>query len=190
MRSNIVLLGAYCALLLMACTSVKSSSSGKTDKTSTIVSGTVEQLEYGKDGYTATIRTPNDQLFVVTISIPNLGNPDSFQEITVGKQVAVKGDYWKSGSENRLTVRKIISIDNEKFELNGKVQSLEHGTDGYTAQVLGNDQETYYATVSIPNLGENHENFKAYKPGDPVTFLGELWLLGTKLQLTVRDIKM
>ena len=65
---------------------------------------------------------------------------------------------------------------------------LQHGTDGYTAEVIADDGEVYFATVSIPNLGENHEQFRTYKKGDRLQATGELWLLGSELRLTVRDL--
>lgn len=53
------------------------------------------------------------------------------------------------------------------------VQSMENGKDGYTA--LGKTKDgQYYATVSIPNLGESG-NFRNVKIGEAISVKVELW---------------
>lgn len=151
------------------------------------VFGRVEKIEDGPDGYTAMIKTSKGELHFAIISIPNLGE-EAYKNLEIGKKVALKGEYWKLGEENRLTVRKILSTNNDHFEVSGKMKSVNQGTDGYTAELIADDGEIYFATVSIPNLGNNHEKYKEFKFGETLTVVGELWALGSEKQVTVRDI--
>lgn len=154
----------------------------------TTISGTVTAVQAGKDGYTAEIRSPKDEITSATISIPNLLNGEAFVVLKPKSKVVLKGEAWMLDKQQQLTVRKIISTDTDNFTVNGKVGQLQHGTDGYTAEVIADDGEVYFATVSIPNLGENHEKFRTFKKGDRLQATGELWLLGSELRLTVRDL--
>lgn len=191
MQSNIVFFAIICMVLQSACTAVKSAEAeAPISKKNIYVSGTVERIEAGKDGYTADIRTPNDQLFVAIVSIPNLGSMEQFRELEVDKQVTLKGESRQLADESRLIARNIISTDNQHFEVSGEVHSLKYGVDGYTAKIIRSDKEIFYATISIPNLGEQHSKYREFKPGEPITVVGELWLLGHELQITVRDIKI
>ena len=48
--------------------------------------------------------------------------------------------------------------------------------------------EIYFVTISIPNLGSNHEAYQDYETNKEITVVGELWQLGNELHVTVRDI--
>ena len=72
------------------------------------VSGTVTEIQLGKDGYTAKLQTKEELIYWVTISHSNLENPQQYQMLTAGEQLTVKGDFWKMNDENHLTVRSIL----------------------------------------------------------------------------------
>lgn len=72
------------------------------------ISGVVQSVESGKDGYTAKIKADDGEIYFVTISIPNLGdNFDKYRVFEKGETVSVKGEFWKLGNENRITVSDI-----------------------------------------------------------------------------------
>ncbi len=60
------------------------------------ISGKVESIEGGKDGYTAKITTDTKEVYFATISIVNV--------------VAVKGEKWKTDDENHIKVTEIVSV--------------------------------------------------------------------------------
>ncbi|MFH6934501.1 hypothetical protein [Flavobacterium sp. FlaQc-30] len=92
-------------LLLMAfaisCASMK-------DKNT--ISGKVQSIEFGKDGYTAKISTAKNEVYFATISIVNVGGPENYKKIKEGDEVSVKGEIWKSEEENHIKVTQIISV--------------------------------------------------------------------------------
>ena len=77
------------------------------------VHGVVQSIENGKDGYTAEIKTSKDEIYFVTISIPNLGekNAHKFKQYSKGDKLSVVGEFWSMSNEKRITVRDILSVD-------------------------------------------------------------------------------
>ncbi len=75
---------------------------------------------------------------------------------------------------------KIISVE-------GKVTSINLGKDGYTAEIKTDGGETYFLTVSIPNLNVPAQ-YKSFKTGDKVKVKGESWKLEMDNYITVREI--
>jgi|GEM_PF-1975745 len=90
-------------LLLSNCTSTKKSQEGA----SVNISGTVSDIQPGKDGYTAKIVTAENQVYFVTISHSNLTTPDQYKTVKPGEMIKVKGDFFKLGDENHITVREL-----------------------------------------------------------------------------------
>lgn len=74
------------------------------------VSGKVESIEGGKDGYTAKIDTDQKEVYFATISIVNVGGPQNYKQVKIGDIVSVKGEFWKSEDENHIKVTEIISV--------------------------------------------------------------------------------
>ena len=150
--------------------------------------GKPQEIENKKDGLLIKIKTKHNKIYHAGISISNLDKNEEFKVIELGKNIALKGDFWKLGNKNRLTVRKILSVDNDQFEISGIVKSISYGDDGYTAEIITDDGDKYVATISIPNLGKNHEKYKNYKNGERIIIIGELWEVENKLHITVRNI--
>ncbi|MBC7846771.1 MAG: hypothetical protein H7Y10_09790 [Flavobacterium sp.] len=74
------------------------------------ISGKVESIEKGKDGYTAKINTNKNEVYFATISIVNLGGPQNFKQLKVGEEVSLKGEIWKTDTEKHIKVKEIVSV--------------------------------------------------------------------------------
>jgi hypothetical protein len=72
------------------------------------ITGTVQSVEKGKDGYTAKIKTTEGTIYFAVISIPNLGSAEKYREFKIGEKVTLFGEIWKMGNDNRITVKKIL----------------------------------------------------------------------------------
>nr|WP_315165490.1 hypothetical protein [uncultured Flavobacterium sp.] len=72
------------------------------------ITGIVQSIEKGKDGYTAKIKTTEGVIYFAVISIPNLGSPEKYRAFKTGEKVTLFGEIWKMGDDNRITVRKIL----------------------------------------------------------------------------------
>lgn len=79
--------------------------------------------------------------------------------------------------------------ESKSFEVTGVMSWVNYGKDGYTAKIVTQDKEVYYATISFANLWKNHEKYVEYKKWKKVTFIGDLWTMWDKKQITVRDVK-
>ncbi|MFD2940884.1 hypothetical protein [Flavobacterium notoginsengisoli] len=88
---------------VISCTSMKNDSNAP-------VSGKVESIEGGKDGYTAKITTDAKEVYFATISIVNVGGPQNYKQLKIGDIVAVKGEKWKTDDENHIKVTEIVSV--------------------------------------------------------------------------------
>ena len=74
------------------------------------VSGKVDSIESGKDGYTAKISTDAKEVYFATISIVNLGGPQNYKQLKIGEVVTLKGEIWKTNDENHIKVSEILSV--------------------------------------------------------------------------------
>jgi hypothetical protein len=74
------------------------------------VSGKVVSVEFGKDGYTAKVNTDKDEIYFATISIVNVGGPQNYKLLKEGQEVKVKGEIWKTETENHIKVKEIVSV--------------------------------------------------------------------------------
>ena len=76
------------------------------------VSGKVQSIEFGKDGYTAKINTDKNEVYFAIISIVNVGGPQNYKQLKVGEQVVLKGEIWKTETftEKHIKVKEIVSV--------------------------------------------------------------------------------
>lgn len=74
------------------------------------VSGKVESIESGKDGYTAKITTDSKEVYFATISIVNVGGPQNYKQLKIGEEVTLKGEIWKTDTEKHIKVKEIVSV--------------------------------------------------------------------------------
>ena len=123
------------------------------------------------------LKSPNDQEYVAIIN-----DTTKKEEFQINRNVALKGKLL----DNTIEVQKIISTDNDNFNLEGVTQSIISTPSGYRANIEGNHLEEYIAMFSLSNMGEK---YKEYEVGDTISIIGDLWLNNTDLQVTVKDIK-
>jgi hypothetical protein len=71
------------------------------------VSGTVVDINNGKDGYTAKLETTDKKTYFATISHTTLKDHSQYRSVKVGDKLEVTGDYWKLGNEDQITVREL-----------------------------------------------------------------------------------
>ncbi|MCD0475185.1 hypothetical protein LPB87_12350 [Flavobacterium sp. EDS] len=74
------------------------------------ISGKVESIELGKDGYTAKIKSDKNEIYYAIISIVNLGGPENYKKLKEGDEVFLKGDIWKTDTEKHIKVKEIVSV--------------------------------------------------------------------------------
>lgn len=75
-----------------------------------VISGKVDSIESGKDGYTAKITTDKKEVYFATISIVNVGGPQNYKQLKIGDEVSVKGEIWKTDDEKHIKVQQIVSV--------------------------------------------------------------------------------
>ncbi|MCP2027961.1 translation elongation factor EF-G [Flavobacterium sp. HSC-32F16] len=97
--SFLVLLMAF----VISCTTMKNNDNSA-------VSGKVESIESGKDGYTAKINTDTKEVYFATISIVNVGGPQNYKQLKIGDVVSLKGEIWKTDDEKHIKVTQIVSV--------------------------------------------------------------------------------
>lgn len=74
------------------------------------ISGKVQSIEFGKDGYTAKINTAKNEVYFATISIVNVGGPENCKKLKEGDEVSLKGEIWKTDTEKHIKVKEIVSV--------------------------------------------------------------------------------
>lgn len=88
--------------LIVSCVSLK-------DKNQLV--GNVEFVEYGKDGYTAKIKTVKNEIYLATISRINLVDSKDYKVFKIGEKVTLKGEFWKTDTEKHIKVTDIVSVN-------------------------------------------------------------------------------
>jgi hypothetical protein len=97
------------SFLLVLMTFVISCKTMKDNNVNT-VTGKVDLIEAGKDGYTAKISTATKEVYFATISIVNVGGPQNYKQLKIGDNVSVKGEIWKTDDEKHIKVTEIVSV--------------------------------------------------------------------------------
>ena len=88
---------------VISCTTMK-------ENNNNVISGKVDSIESGKDGYTAKITTNKKEVYFATISIVNVGGPQNYKQLKIGDEVSVKGEIWKTDDEKHIKVQQIVSV--------------------------------------------------------------------------------
>ncbi|HEU4789335.1 MAG TPA: hypothetical protein VFS71_06600 [Flavobacterium sp.] len=73
-----------------------------------IIQGEVLEINQGKDGYTAKLKTNTQEVYFVTISRSNLKNPAQYKTTEIGEKLKVSGEFYKMENQNQITVREIL----------------------------------------------------------------------------------
>lgn len=87
--------------LIVSCASVK-------DKNQ--LTGNVESITYGKDGYTAKVIAHDNQVYLATVSRVNLSDAQEYRVFQTGEKVTLKGEFWKTETEKYLKVTDIVLV--------------------------------------------------------------------------------
>jgi len=58
------------------------------------VTGEVTEINRGKDGYTAKIKTAEGKFYFATISIPNMADPKQYRSVKIGESITVTGESF------------------------------------------------------------------------------------------------
>ncbi|MDR6845978.1 hypothetical protein [Flavobacterium granuli] len=102
-------------LIMFGCAEIKNTPNGNTstskseiDKKIKTIEGEVLEINQGKDGYTAKLKTNTEEIYFVTISHSNLKNPTQYKATKIGEKLKVSGEFWKMNGENQITVREIL----------------------------------------------------------------------------------
>ena len=77
----------------------------------TYYTGIVQEIERGKDGYTAKIKTEKGEVFYATVSISNLKEASQYKSVEPGTTIKVKGEHWKMEDQNRITAREFYIVE-------------------------------------------------------------------------------
>ena len=75
-----------------------------------VINGTVKEITFGKDGYTAQVATEEQGTYDALVSIVNVGGRENYQQCNVGDKVSFKGIPSNLGDAKLLTVKEILSI--------------------------------------------------------------------------------
>jgi hypothetical protein len=142
------------------------------------VSGTITEIQQatsGANGLKLTLRTLNDKSIHAYIS-----DTTKKKILKSAKQVMFK----LKESEEQIQIQKIISLDNQNFELNSKLISKTPNQGGYYAKLKVNE-EMFNLNFSISTIGKS---YKEYNVGDSVSIKGKLWVSNDELLITVNKI--
>lgn len=78
-------------------------------------------------------------------------------------------------------------IPTETKSVSGLVKDIKNGKDGYTAQILSPNGQTYFVTVSHANLND-HKTFRTVEIGEVLSATGDFWKLEDTNQITARQL--
>ncbi|MBK0402785.1 hypothetical protein I5M27_07290 [Adhaeribacter sp. BT258] len=66
------------------------------------ITGVVTEIQPGKDGYTAQVKTTEQETVFVTVSRVNLKDPESYRSVKIGDTLRAIGESWEMNGENHL----------------------------------------------------------------------------------------
>lgn len=72
--------------------------------------------------------------------------------------------------------------------ISGIISEVKQEKDGQTIKLTNNKGISYTAVISIPNLGENHEQYRKFEVGENVGFRGETFKIGEEIRMVVREV--
>ena len=118
---NKILIGFACMLTIIACNETKKMNTPESETIAPAadtvkplaadtvkpisITGKVQEIQNGKDGYTAKVNTAENEIYFATISIPNMKDPKDYKRVAVGDSINITGEFWKTETESHITVR-------------------------------------------------------------------------------------
>lgn len=106
MKKILIVFFAVAVFALSGCGSNGQNSANETIKEKSVsVKGKVTQINRGKDGYTAEIKTGDNKTYSAVISSVNLAGSGQYREVKVGETIEVEGeDVMGDGKTIKVTV--------------------------------------------------------------------------------------
>jgi hypothetical protein len=141
---------------------------------------------------------PNTQhIFIVTKPMKHIS-----KSLLIGLIVVLLGSC---NSENKSTTEQAQATDTTAqleatdtmqqvqtadtlHSIAGKIEEIKTGKDGYTAKIVTEDEQTYFATISHVNLS-NPGQYKSAKVGETIKVKGEVWKMENENHITVRELE-
>lgn len=135
-----------------------------------VINGTVKEIVFGKDGYTAQVATEKEGIYAALVSIVNVGGPANYKQCNIGDNVSFKGVPSTLGDAKQLMVKEILNITA------AQVTNLQDVAAKY-AQITPNDY--CWQTNKVMDL---HTEPRLDSKVEGKHFAGELLkVLGTKM---------
>lgn len=78
-------------------------------------------------------------------------------------------------------------VDGAEITVKGKVTEINHGKDGYSAKLQGEDGKSYVATISIPNMADPKQ-YRSVNVGDVITVIGESHVIESDILIKVTKL--
>jgi len=120
-----------------------------------IITGIAQSIEYGKDGYTAQMKTRSNEVYYALISITNLGR-ENYTVMEIGDQVTLEGIVQSVGDQEHLKVSNIINIEKATPSL----LISETSFDGITS---GDEISKYTTSLEKEILKTGEGDFDIYR---------------------------
>ncbi len=151
-----------CFFLLLSCgtptnTNQAKGSVGITENIT--ISGKVQSIENGKDGYMAMVQTEANGSYNSIVSIVNLGGPDNYQRFNVGDKVTLEGAPSMLGDVKQLKVAKIISVAPTRTQL-----TIDNNA--FRGITVGDKIADHLAYIQKENLRTGEGTFEVYQIKD------------------------
>lgn len=122
-QSTKSLIFLFLSLLIISCTpqngdkkEAATEAITPSSKTTTIT-GLVQSITNGKDGYTAQVETKDSGTYNALVSIVNLGGPDNYVRFNIGDRVTLSGQASVLNGQEQLRVEKIINVEPSRTTL-------------------------------------------------------------------------
>lgn len=129
-----------------------------------IISGVVETIQNGKDGYVADIKTQSKGIYAALVSIVNLGGPENFVRFNVGDKVTVSGTPSMLNETKQLKVEKIIRVaDGEQKVPGTQLLITETSFRGIT---VGDQISSHSDYIQKEQLKTGEGSFEIYRIKD------------------------
>lgn len=188
-----------CFFLMLSCGAPTNTDQAKgsvqPDKTITI-SGKVQSIENGKDGYMAMVHTKTKGNYNSVVSIVNLGGPDNYQRFNIGDEVTLEGAPFMLGDEQQLKVEKIISVESTRTQLmidNNAFRGITVGDKiaDHTAYIQKEMLKTGEGDFEVYRIKDFNNNPAGYLMPDPrdESLVGDI-TVETQMAVTSEGIKI
>jgi len=160
------------------------------------ISGKVQSIENGKDGYMAMVETKAEGAYNAVVSMVNLVGPDNYQRFNIGDKVTLKGAPFTIGEVQQLKVEKIINVEPTRTQLTIDNNAFRGITVGdkiadHTAYIQKETLRTGEGAFEVYQIKDFNNNPAGYLMPDPLNeaLVGDI-TVETHIALTAEGIKV